>query len=68
MFVYMKKIVKASLSLLLIVGLTAVCGSFTSCKSSETMYKTKSSKGKVIHRNYKVRGDNSHNGSTYRTY
>ncbi|MCF0211273.1 MAG: hypothetical protein HUK17_00020 [Bacteroidales bacterium] len=64
----MKKIAKVLLSLLIIVGLTVVCGTTTSCKSSDTMYRAKAKKGKVINRNYKVRGDNTHNGSTYRTY
>lgn len=63
----MKKIAKAFLSLLLVVGLTAMCGTVTSCKS-DTMYKTKKQKNKVIHKNYKMRGDNGRNGSTYRTY
>ena len=63
----MKKIAKYLMSLLLIVGLTALCGTTTSCKS-DTMYTSKKHKNKVIHRNYKVRGDNTRNGSTYRTY
>lgn len=64
----MKKIAKAFLSLLLIVGLTAVCGTATSCKSSDTMYTTKNKRFKVINQNYKMRGTNSRNSSTYRTY
>lgn len=68
MRIYMKKIAKAFLSLLLIAGMTVVCGTTTSCKSSDTMYSHKTKKGKVISRNYKVRGDNGRNGSTYRTY
>lgn len=64
----MKKVVKALTTLLLIVGLTAVCGVNSSCKSSDTMYTTKSKKSKVINRHYKMRGDNQRNNSTYRTY
>ena len=52
----------------LVVGLAGVCGTTTSCKSSDTMYTSKNKKAKKINRNYKVRGDNKKNSSTYHTY
>lgn len=65
----MKKFVRIALSLLLVVGLAGVCGTVSSCKSSsETMYTSKKKNSKNINRNYKVRGNNSRNSSTYRTY
>ena len=67
----MKKCSKAFISLLLVVGLTAVCGGFSSCKSSSsaTMYPTKKYKSsKVVKNNISVRGTNKKNGSTYRSY
>ena len=56
------------MSLLLVVGLFGVCGTVTSCKSSDTMYTAKHKNSKKINNNYKVRGNNKKNGSTYRTY
>lgn len=64
----MKKVAKVLLSLVLIAGLTGVCGVCSSCKSSDTMYAPKHKTSKVIKRNYKVRGNNQRNSSTYRTY
>lgn len=64
----MKKMTKALLSLLLVVAITALCGTATSCKSNDTMYQTKHKKGRVINKNVKMRGNNTNNGSTYRTY
>lgn len=64
----MKKIAKALTSLLLLVGLMSVCGVFSSCRSNDTMYTPRQSKSKVIKNNYKVRGDNTRNSSTYRSY
>lgn len=65
----MKKFAKIMLSLLLVAGITLTFGATTSCKSSEqTMYKTKQSTSKTIHKNYRMRGNNKDNGSTYRTY
>ncbi|MBQ1409350.1 MAG: hypothetical protein IIY87_06300 [Bacteroidales bacterium] len=64
----MKKIFRVFLSLLLVVGLFGVCGTVTSCKSSDTMYTAKHKNSKKINNNYKVRGNNKKNGSTYRTY
>lgn len=64
----MKKIAKVLTSLMLIAGMVAVCGTNTSCKSSDTMYTTKNKKHKVINRNYKVRGNNQRNSSTYHTF
>lgn len=65
----MKKIAKALLSLVLLVGLFGVFGATTtSCSSSEKMYTSKKTRSKVINRNYRMRGTNSRNSSTYRTY
>lgn len=67
----MKKCAKALVSLVLVVGLMAVCGGFTSCKSSSsaTMYPTKKyNSSKVVKSNISVRGTNKKNGSTYRSY
>ena len=51
------------------MGMVGVCGSVTSCKSSsETMYTTKKKNSKKINRNYRVRGNNQRNSSTYHTY
>lgn len=64
----MKKAVRLFTSLLLLVGLVAVCGTTSSCKSSDTMYSSKKKTSKTINRNYRVRGNNDRNGSTYRSY
>ena len=55
--------------LLLVFGLAGVFGTVTSCKSSsESMYTTKKKTSKKINRNYRVRGNNQRNSSTYHTY
>lgn len=64
----MKKAIKTMLPLLLVAGMVMLCGTTTSCKSSETMYRSKNKTAKVVNKNYKVRGTNQRNGSTYRTY
>ncbi len=65
----MKKAVRIFISLLLLVCLVGVCGTTSSCKSSsETMYSTKKKTAKKINRNYKVRGNNQRNSSTYHSY
>ena len=64
----MKKAVKILTMLCLAVGMIVVCGTNTSCKSSETMYQTKKKPSKVINKNYRIRGNNQRNNSTYHTY
>ena len=65
----MKKAVRILLSIVMIVALAGVCGTTTSCKSSnETMYSSKKKNAKHINRNYKVRGNNQRNSSTYHSY
>lgn len=65
----MKKALRILLAIVLMVGLAGVCGSVTSCKSSsESMYNSKKKTSKTINRNYKVRGNNKRNSSTYRSY
>ena len=64
----MKRAIKALTSLALVAGLLCVCGVSSSCKSSDTMYAPKKQNGKVIKRNYKVKGNNQRNSATYRTY
>lgn len=64
----MKKIAKIGLSLLLVIGISAAFGGVTSCKSEKTMYRSKQKTSKTINKNYKVRGTNKKNGSTYRSY
>ncbi len=64
----MKKIAKIVLSFLLVVGIAAMFGSVTSCSSEKTMYRSKQKTSKTINKNYKVRGTNKKNGSTYRSY
>ena len=66
----MKKCSKVSLSLLLAVGMMVASVGFVSCGSShETMYPTKKYKNsKPVKSNITVRGTNSKNGSTYRSY
>ncbi|MBO4306831.1 MAG: hypothetical protein J5848_00775 [Bacteroidales bacterium] len=64
----MKKAVRILLMLVVLVGLVGVCGTTTSCKSSNTMYVSKKKNSKKINRNYKVRGNNQRNSSTYHSY
>ena len=65
----MKKAIHIMMSLLLVVSLIGVCGVTTSCKSSsETMYNSKKKNSKTINHNYRVRGNNQRNSSTYHTY
>lgn len=66
----MEKRSKVALTLFFVVGMMiAGCG-FSSCRSSqETMYPTKKYKSsKTVKSNISVRGTNSKNGSTYRSY
>ena len=68
----MKKAIKATSTLLLIVGLMGVSCATTSCasskSSSETMYKRDKPRAHVVKKTYKVRGTQKKNNSTYRTY
>ena len=65
----MKKALRIVMALVMVIGLVGVCGSVTSCKSSnETMYSSKKKTAKKINRNYKVRGTNQRNSSTYHSY
>ncbi len=65
----MKRFAKIALSLMLVAAITVVCGSTSACSSSQdTMYRSKTKTSKTINKNYKVRGNNTNNGSTYRTY
>lgn len=66
----MKKSFKVFLSMLFIAGQAALCGTVTSCASSEEapMYRTNQSTTKVIKSNYKVTGTNRKNSATYRSY
>ena len=57
------------MSLMLIFSLVGICGITSSCKSSsETMYSAKKKNSKTINQNYRVRGNNQRNSSTYHTY
>lgn len=66
----MKKSFKVFLPLLFVVGIAAMCGTVTSCASSEDapMYRTNQNTTKVIKSNYKVTGTNRKNSATYRSY
>lgn len=65
----MKKALRIVMIFLVLFGLAGVCGTVTSCKSSkESMYSSKKKTAKKINRNYKVRGNNQRNSSTYHTY
>ena len=65
----MKKGAKFVLTLLLTVGVLALTGAVSSCSSSKTMSPSKKyNSGKVVKQNYKIKGDNKANGSTYRAY
>ena len=65
----MKKIARILLMFVLLAGICGVCGTITSCKSSsETMYRTKKKNSKRINKNYRVRGNNQRNSSTYHSY
>ena len=68
----MKKAIKATSILLLIVGLMGVSCATTSCASSkssgESMYQRKTPRSHTVKKNYKVRGTQKKNNNTYRTY
>lgn len=64
----MKKVAKMVISLALVAGMTLVAGTTTSCKTEQTMYRPNHKSSNTINKNYKVRGNNRNNGSTYRTY
>ncbi|MDY5969348.1 MAG: hypothetical protein SPJ13_04990 [Bacteroidales bacterium] len=64
----MKKVAKILLSLSLVTGMTLAMGAATSCKTEKTMYSPNHKSSNTINKNYKVRGNNKSNGSTYRTY
>ena len=65
----MKKVIRKVCVLMLAAVLSGLCGTLMSCKSSsETMYGSKQKTSKKINRNYKVRGNNARNSSTYRSY
>lgn len=65
----MKKSAKIFVSFLFVVGLMLMSGTFTSCKSNDTMNRTPKYKtSKPIKHNYKIRGTNKKNGSTYHSY
>lgn len=67
----MKKRSKVSVALFLVVGMMIASCGFSSCGSSSdaTMYPAKKYKSsKTVKSNISVRGTNSKNGSTYRSY
>ena len=64
----MRKAAKTLMALALAAGLCLTVGTFASCKQQQTMYRPNHKSSKTIHKNYKVRGNNASNGSTYRTY
>lgn len=65
----MKKCAKIFVSFLFVVGLMMMSCAFQSCKSNETMTPTpKYKNSKPIKDNYKIRGTNKKNGSTYHSY
>ncbi|MBR1516920.1 MAG: hypothetical protein IJ620_02080 [Bacteroidales bacterium] len=66
----MKKCLKVFLYMLVVAGMTAVCGVTTSCASSEDapMYRTNYSGSKVINSKLRVKGSNKSNSATYRSY
>ena len=65
----MKKALRILMAMVMVFALVGICGTTTSCKSSsETMYSSKKKTAKKINRNYKVRGNNQRNSSTYHTY
>ncbi|MBO4587931.1 MAG: hypothetical protein J5711_03400 [Bacteroidales bacterium] len=66
----MKKFIRIMTSALVLVGMVTVCGTTTSCKTSEgeVMYKTHHENTKTINKNYRVKGTNERNKQTYRSY
>lgn len=64
----MKKALRLFTTLLLLVSIIGVCGTVSSCKSQDNMYTTKKKTSKTIKSNYKVRGNNQRNSSTYHSY
>lgn len=65
----MKKRANILVSFLFVIGLMMMGCCFTSCKSHETMNRTPKYKtSKPIKDNYKIRGTNKKNGSTYHSY
>lgn len=66
----MKKAIQIATSVLILIGMVVVCGTTTSCKSSEgeVMYQTHHQSTKTINKNYRVKGTNDRNKQTYRSY
>ena len=73
----MKNLLKKSLPFLLMAAVLAMCGTFTSCGSSQPgtkrgngeMYERYQAKrGSKVKSNIKVRGSNKANGHTTRSY
>lgn len=66
----MKKILRIATMFFVLIGMVVVCGTQTSCKSSEgeVMYKTKHENTKTIRKNYRIKGTNERNKQTYRSY
>lgn len=67
----MKKSAKIFVSFLFVIGLMLMSGTFVSCGSSSSATMNKAPKyktSKPIKDNYKIRGTNKKNGSTYRSY
>ncbi|MBQ9472981.1 MAG: hypothetical protein IJU81_01065 [Bacteroidales bacterium] len=65
----MKKLATICSAVLLVLSLTVLCGTTTSCKSSQdTMYEANRAKKKAVNNNYRVRGTTQRNKATYRSY
>ncbi|MBQ0015985.1 MAG: hypothetical protein KBT04_03255 [Bacteroidales bacterium] len=65
----MKKMCKFFMVMALVVSVCTVCGTTVSCATEQAnMYQTNHSSTKVINKNYRVKGTNKSNSSTYRSY
>lgn len=67
----MKKAIKVVSMMMVLIGIMGICGATTGCASSkkaDKMYTSQQSRSSVVNKNYKVRGNNKNNRSTYRTY
>lgn len=70
----MKKYAKVLTLVCFLIGLICSTSIMTSCSSSKRssskgiMFERKRPNSKVIMKNYKVRGNNKSNSSTYKTY
>ena len=67
----MKKAIKATTTLLVLIGLLSVSCAITSCSphtSARNASYNRTHKSHIVKRNYKIKGNLQNNKSTYRAY